>query len=102
MAVDDAIGKLWLNSAKIARKAGHTQTAYSALLHAQRLQAPFSFVESAKLIRSSGEPMRALQELEKSINGRKSVTDRIKSESPVLEVTVNFTNAQREAKVSLV
>ncbi len=60
-------GKLWLNSAKIARKAGHSQTAYSAILQAQRSNAPFSFIQSTKLVRARGEPLRALQELENAM-----------------------------------
>ncbi|KAI0751060.1 hypothetical protein C8Q80DRAFT_1099585 [Daedaleopsis nitida] len=63
----DATGQLWLTSAKIARKAGHSQTAYSAILQAQRSDAPFPFIESARLVRARGEPLRALQELENSM-----------------------------------
>jgi serine/threonine-protein kinase ATR len=61
------IGRTWLASAKIARKAGHWQTAYSAMLQAQQRSPPFWFVESAKLVKSSGEPLRALHELENAI-----------------------------------
>ncbi|RPD66901.1 hypothetical protein L226DRAFT_452477 [Lentinus tigrinus ALCF2SS1-7] len=63
----EVIGKLWLNSAKIARKAGHSQTAYSAILQARQSNAPFSFVENSKLVRARGEPLRALQELENAM-----------------------------------
>ncbi|KAI1796128.1 hypothetical protein LXA43DRAFT_880633 [Ganoderma leucocontextum] len=63
----ETTGKLWLNSAKIARKAGHSQTAYSAILQAQRCNAPYSFIERTRLIRESGEPLRALQELENAM-----------------------------------
>ncbi|KAI0938155.1 hypothetical protein AcV7_003428 [Taiwanofungus camphoratus] len=61
------IGQSWLASAKIARKAGHWQTAYSAMLQARQCKASFSFMESARLIKASGEPLRALQELENSM-----------------------------------
>ncbi|KDQ64194.1 hypothetical protein JAAARDRAFT_117891 [Jaapia argillacea MUCL 33604] len=61
------IGRTWLASAKIARKAGHWQTAYSSMLHAQRTQTPFSFIESARLIKANGESLRALQELDNSL-----------------------------------
>lgn len=61
------IGRTWLASAKIARKAGHWQTAYSAMLQAQQRSTPFWFVESAKLIKANGEPLRALHELENAI-----------------------------------
>ncbi|KAI0375920.1 hypothetical protein BV20DRAFT_933352 [Pilatotrama ljubarskyi] len=65
--VKKATGNSWLTSSKIARKAGHTQTAYSAILQAQRCNTPYSFVENAKLIRARGDPLRALQELEKAM-----------------------------------
>jgi len=37
------------------------------MLQAQHSNAPFSFRESAKLVRARGEPLRALQELENSM-----------------------------------
>lgn len=61
------IGKIWLASAKIARKASQWQTAYSAMLQAQQSNARFSFIESAKLIKATNEPLRALKELENSM-----------------------------------
>ncbi|KAF9534591.1 hypothetical protein CPB83DRAFT_754578 [Crepidotus variabilis] len=67
-SVSAAIGKSWLASAKIARKARQWQTAYSAVLQAQKRDAPYSFIESAKLLKASGDPLRALNELENSSN----------------------------------
>lgn len=61
------VGRSWLASAKIARKAGQWQTAYSAVLQAQQNNARFSFMESSKLVKAVGEPLRALQELENSM-----------------------------------
>lgn len=61
------VGTLWLSSAKTARKAGHFQTAYSASLQADQLETPFSFIQSAKLIRANGENERALRELDAGI-----------------------------------
>ncbi|KAI9467128.1 hypothetical protein BJY52DRAFT_1423860 [Lactarius psammicola] len=58
------IGRSWLTSAKIARKAGHWQTAYSAILQAQESRTAFSLMQKVRLIRATGEPLRALQELE--------------------------------------
>jgi len=58
------IGKSWLASAKIARKAKQSQTAYSAMLQAQQRKTPYCFIESAKLLKSTGEPLQALNELE--------------------------------------
>ena len=54
----------WLTTSKIARKAGHVQTAYSAILQAMSLHAPFAFVQQAKLLRANGQPLKALSELE--------------------------------------
>lgn len=61
------LGLSWLASAKISRKAGQWQTAYSAMLQAQQNKAQFSFMESAKLVKVTGEPLRAIQELENSM-----------------------------------
>ncbi len=55
--------------AKIARKAGHAQTAYGAVLQAQQRNAPFYFVEQSKLVKENGESLRALHELENSLQG---------------------------------
>lgn len=57
-------GMAWLTTSKIARKAGHVQTAYSAILQAMSLHAPFTFVQQAKLMRANGQPLKALSELE--------------------------------------
>jgi serine/threonine-protein kinase ATR len=37
------------------------------MLQAQQSKARFSFMESAKLVKATGEPLRALQELENSM-----------------------------------
>lgn len=37
------------------------------MLQAQQSNARFSFMESAKLVKATGEPLRALQELENSM-----------------------------------
>ncbi|KAH8096675.1 hypothetical protein BXZ70DRAFT_1032531, partial [Cristinia sonorae] len=63
----EMISRSWLLSAKLARKAGYWQTAYSAVLHARHTNHPFSFLESAKLVKASGEPLRALQDLDNSL-----------------------------------
>ena len=87
----DVIGKLWLNSAKIARKAGHSQTAYSAILQAQRSKAPFYFVESTKLVRARGEPLRALQELENAMTSSGLLTSQ-----PQENAVIDLTNSNEE------
>lgn len=72
---DNVIGLTWLDSSKIARKAGHWQTAYSAMLQAQRRAAPYWFLESAKLTQATGEPIRALLELEHALHSSSHVDD---------------------------
>lgn len=37
------------------------------MLQAQQSKTPFSFIESAKLVKATGDPLRALHELENSI-----------------------------------
>lgn len=63
----EVIGRSWLLSARLARKAGYQQTAYSAVLQAQQNNAPFWFIQSAKLTRARGDPLRALQDIENSL-----------------------------------
>ncbi|KZS97819.1 hypothetical protein SISNIDRAFT_472705 [Sistotremastrum niveocremeum HHB9708] len=63
----EEIGLTWLAIAKVARKAGHRQTSYSAILQARQNNAPFAFIQSCRLIKDSGEPLRALQELEHAL-----------------------------------
>ncbi|WFD29686.1 non-specific serine/threonine protein kinase [Malassezia sp. CBS 17886] len=58
-----AIGQCWILSAKTARKAGHFQTAYSAVLQARQCGAPFAFVQKAKLLAHNDQVQAALQEL---------------------------------------
>ena len=88
------IGQSWLLSAKLARKAGYAQTAYSAVLQAQQLGTPFSFVESAKLTRVGGEPLRALRELENSLS-------LAKKDGNIIDLTIDDGNQQQlRAKVS--
>lgn len=63
------IGPLWLSTSKIALKADHLQTAYSAILQASQLRADFTFVQSAKLYRANDQLYRALQEIEQGLKG---------------------------------
>jgi serine/threonine-protein kinase ATR len=93
----EEIGKSWVASAKIARKAGQWQTAYSSMLQAQQSEAPFSFVESAKLLKATGEPLRALQELENSMKLHGLLEDH-----DVLDLTVDEEAKMMRAKASYV
>lgn len=78
------VGSTWLASAKIARKAGHWQTAYSAMLQARQNDASFYFIESAKLTKAAGEPLKALQELETFMKSLGLLDN-----SPVLDLTID-------------
>lgn len=61
------LGQSWIQSAKIARKAGYDQTAYSAALQAREADAPFAFIQQAKLTRAHGGILKALRELEQPV-----------------------------------
>lgn len=61
------VGHAWITSSKIARKAGYEQTAYSATLQAQQVDAPFTFLQQAKLSRLHGGAYRALTELDNAV-----------------------------------
>ncbi|KAG9015870.1 serine/threonine-protein kinase M1 [Tulasnella sp. JGI-2019a] len=74
------VGRAWLRTAKFARKAGHSQTAYSAILQAKQINAPFAYIQSCKLVRADGEGYRALQELETAIARTRDVNDLYESE----------------------
>jgi serine/threonine-protein kinase ATR len=84
--VTSEIGKTWLASAKIARKAGQWQTAYSALLQAQQSKTQFAFIESAKLMKATNEPLRALKELENSMK-----LAGLLENSDVVDLTIDLT-----------
>ncbi|THU91880.1 hypothetical protein K435DRAFT_967914 [Dendrothele bispora CBS 962.96] len=93
------IGVSWLASAKIARKAGQQQTAYTAMLQARESDAPFSFIESAKLLKTTGETLRALQQLENSMRHHGLLEDN--NDANVLDLTLESEEATRlKAKVS--
>ncbi|GAA5842453.1 hypothetical protein JCM9279_005388 [Rhodotorula babjevae] len=63
-AIKAEVGELWLETSKIARKAGHFQTAYSAILQARDCHAEWAFLQSAKLLKSNGQAYKAVQELD--------------------------------------
>lgn len=74
-SVDSIVGQYWLVSSKIARKAGHFQASYSALLQGRQRDAPYHFVQSCKLLESGGESIRALQELNNALMNPNQVID---------------------------
>ncbi|KAK4688806.1 hypothetical protein P7C73_g1301, partial [Tremellales sp. Uapishka_1] len=61
------IGKAWITSSKIARKAGFEQTAYGATLQAKEVDAPFAFLQEAKLVKAHGGALKALTDLENNV-----------------------------------
>ncbi|CAO1622863.1 unnamed protein product [Sympodiomycopsis kandeliae] len=61
------VADAWISTCKTARKAGFTQTAYSAILQAMVNQAPFAFVQRAKLLQANEQIHVAMQELRNSI-----------------------------------
>ncbi|BGO96796.1 Serine/threonine-protein kinase MEC1 [Rhodotorula toruloides] len=63
-AAKTEVGNLWLETSKIARKAGHFQTAYSAILQARDYDAEYTFLQSAKLFKANDQPFKAIQELD--------------------------------------
>ncbi|WFD02134.1 non-specific serine/threonine protein kinase [Malassezia obtusa] len=65
-----AIGDAWILTAKTARRAGHAQTAYSAVLQALQSGAPYAFVQKAKLLAHSDQVQAALQELAHALRAR--------------------------------
>lgn len=65
------VGAAWIASAKIARKAGHEQTAYSATLQAKLAMAPNVFFQQTKILKATGHPLKALNELENGISSLK-------------------------------
>ena len=65
------LGRAWLASSKMARKAGHFQTAYTSMLQARQLGTPYSFIQSCKLIHTEGDALRALQELNNALKDPK-------------------------------
>ncbi|ORX89906.1 hypothetical protein K493DRAFT_288711 [Basidiobolus meristosporus CBS 931.73] len=65
-------GNIWLQSAKVARKAGYNQTAYNALLHADQYQVPFSHIEKAKWLWDKNEKRKAIQELRNALSNHEN------------------------------
>ncbi|XAO25645.1 hypothetical protein I312_104473 [Cryptococcus bacillisporus CA1280] len=66
-SLNPEIGDAWILSSKIARKAGYEQTAYSSTLQAREADAPFAFVQEAKLRRAQGSVFKALTDLQNTL-----------------------------------
>ncbi|XP_069419530.1 serine/threonine-protein kinase ATR [Ovis canadensis] len=63
----EMVGECWLQSARVARKAGHHQTAYNALLNAGDSRLAELYVERAKWLWSKGDVHQALIVLQKGV-----------------------------------
>ncbi|XP_077396162.1 serine/threonine-protein kinase ATR isoform X2 [Festucalex cinctus] len=61
------VGECWLQSARVARKAGHHQTAFNALLNAENTHLAELLTEKAKWLWSKGDVHQALMVLQKGV-----------------------------------
>ncbi|XP_028293251.1 serine/threonine-protein kinase ATR [Gouania willdenowi] len=61
------VGECWLQSARVARKAGHHQTAFNALLNAENTHLAELVPEKAKWLWSKGDVHQALIVLQKGV-----------------------------------
>ncbi|XP_076837125.1 serine/threonine-protein kinase ATR isoform X2 [Brachyhypopomus gauderio] len=64
---EEQVGECWLQSARVARRAGHHQTAFNALLNAGNSHLSELFVEKAKWLWSKGDVHQALIVLQKGV-----------------------------------
>uniref|UniRef100_H3ANL6 Serine/threonine-protein kinase ATR n=1 Tax=Latimeria chalumnae TaxID=7897 RepID=H3ANL6_LATCH len=64
---NEMVGECWLQSARVARKAGHHQAAYNALLNAGKSRLSELYVERAKWHWSKGDVHQALIVLQKGV-----------------------------------
>uniref|UniRef100_A0A8D0AT17 Serine/threonine-protein kinase ATR n=1 Tax=Sander lucioperca TaxID=283035 RepID=A0A8D0AT17_SANLU len=63
----EMVGECWLQSARVARKAGHHQTAFNALLNAENTHLAELVTEKAKWLWSKGDVHEALIVLQKGV-----------------------------------
>ena len=68
LGTGNEVGEAWIATAKIARRAGHMQTAYSATLQATQNQATFAFVQRVKLLAKEEQTHAAIRDLVNSLN----------------------------------
>ncbi|XP_028995716.2 LOW QUALITY PROTEIN: serine/threonine-protein kinase ATR [Betta splendens] len=64
---EELVGECWLQSARVARKAGHHQTAFNALLNAENANLAELVTEKAKWLWSKGDVHQALIVLQKGV-----------------------------------
>ncbi|XP_074649776.1 serine/threonine-protein kinase ATR-like [Tubulanus polymorphus] len=65
--LEKSLGQIWLQKARVARKADHVQTAYSSLLSASDFGLAEFWVEKAKWFYHKGDPDQAKAVLEKGV-----------------------------------
>uniref|UniRef100_A0AAY4APV8 Serine/threonine-protein kinase ATR n=1 Tax=Denticeps clupeoides TaxID=299321 RepID=A0AAY4APV8_9TELE len=65
---EELVGECWLQGARVARKAGHHQTAFNALLNGENAHLSELFVEKAKWLWSKGDVHQALIVLQKGVH----------------------------------
>ncbi|XP_047467138.1 serine/threonine-protein kinase ATR [Mugil cephalus] len=63
----ELVGECWLQSARVARKAGHHQTAFNAILNAENTHLAELVTEKAKWLWSKGDVHQALIVLQKGV-----------------------------------
>ncbi|XP_071768484.2 serine/threonine-protein kinase ATR [Centroberyx gerrardi] len=63
----ELVGECWLQSARVARKAGHHQTAFNALLNGENTHLAELLTEKAKWLWSKGDVHQALIVLQKGV-----------------------------------
>ncbi|XP_058471109.1 serine/threonine-protein kinase ATR isoform X2 [Solea solea] len=66
-ACQELVGECWLQSTRVARKAGHHQTAFNALLNAENTHLAELVTEKAKWLWSKGDAHQALIVLQKGV-----------------------------------
>ena len=97
ISADREIAAIWLNSAKIARKAGQFDEAYSAILHASDLDLQMARIEHARWWWHQGQPRKAIESLQNSFAANifdfnREVTSNNSSNLSLDEVATNSHN----------
>ncbi|KAI9331418.1 hypothetical protein DFJ73DRAFT_857163 [Zopfochytrium polystomum] len=69
------VGKLWLQSSKLMRRAGYHQSAYGAILQAAKVTAPGAIIEKAKWLLDTKQPHRAITELKNFTESTSNVSN---------------------------
>ncbi|XP_023240203.1 serine/threonine-protein kinase ATR-like [Centruroides sculpturatus] len=87
-------GLCWLESAKLARKCGHLQRAFSCLLDASSYNLPQVFLEKAKWHWNKGEQEQAINTLQKGIQEYFSDTIALKCEESLNSLEMQLTCAK--------